>query len=176
MTLKGLDTQEDCIKAISSESLIFDIKNKAFLEDIENLLLQYFQAFSNDLNRIEFDNFSVEFWFDAGQLIIYPEKDLLDRKPFESEYDLDRLDPYFYLVCEEYRIYFDDLISRKVSDQVSEKEAISKTNDVIDCVSKAIKNINDENNLLKMLGRPKLEIRYFGVTKEELLAKEILVK
>ncbi|MDV8165591.1 hypothetical protein R5M72_21120, partial [Acinetobacter baumannii] len=28
-------------------------------------------------------------------------------------------------------------------------EAISKTNDVIDCVSKAIKNINDENNLLK---------------------------
>lgn len=56
------------------------------------------------------------------------------------------------------------------------KEAISKTNDVIDCVSKAIKNINDENNLLKMLGRPKLEIRYFGVTKEELLAKEILVK
>ena len=118
----------------------------------------------------------MEFWFDAGQLIIYPEKDLLDRKPFESEYDLDRLDPYFYLVCEEYRIYFDDLISRKVSDQVSEKEAISKTNDVIDCVSKAIKNINDENNLLKMLGRPKLEIRFFGVSKEELLAKEILVK
>ena len=122
MTLKGLDIQEDCIKAISNESLIFDIKNKEFLEDIENLLLQYFQNFSNDLNGIEFDNFSVEFWFDAGQLIIYPEKDLLDHKPFESEYDLDRLDPYFYLVCEEYRIYFDDLISRKVSDQVSEKE------------------------------------------------------
>ncbi|HHN5862263.1 hypothetical protein [Acinetobacter baumannii] len=84
MTLKGLDIQEDCIKAISNESLIFDIKNKEFLEDIENLLLQYFQNFSNDLNGIEFDNFSVEFWFDAGQLIIYPEKDLLDRKPFES--------------------------------------------------------------------------------------------
>ena len=30
MTLRELDTQEDCIKAISSESLIFDIKNKAF--------------------------------------------------------------------------------------------------------------------------------------------------
>nr|WP_196305108.1 hypothetical protein [Acinetobacter baumannii]AMD83625.1 hypothetical protein [Acinetobacter baumannii] len=28
--------------------------------------------------------------------------------------------------CEEYRIYFDDLISRKVSDQVSEKEAINE--------------------------------------------------
>ena len=27
MTLKGLDIQEDCIKAISNESLIFDIKN-----------------------------------------------------------------------------------------------------------------------------------------------------
>ena len=39
MTLKGLDIQEDCIKAISNESLIFDIKNKEFLEDIENLLL-----------------------------------------------------------------------------------------------------------------------------------------
>ncbi len=57
MTLKGLDIQEDCIKAISNESLIFDIKNKEFLEDIENLLLQYFQNFSNDLNGIEFDNF-----------------------------------------------------------------------------------------------------------------------
>ena len=34
MTLKGLDIQEDCIKAISNESLIFDIKNKEFLEDI----------------------------------------------------------------------------------------------------------------------------------------------
>nr|EKV2185492.1 hypothetical protein [Acinetobacter baumannii] len=56
MTLKGLDIQEDCIKAISNESLIFDIKNKEFLEDIENLLLQYFQNFSNDLNGIEFDN------------------------------------------------------------------------------------------------------------------------
>ena len=174
MTLRELDTQEDCIKAISSESLIFDIKNKAFLEDIENLLLQYFQNFSNDLNGIEFDNFSVEFWFDAGQLIIYPEKDLLDRKPFESEYDLDRLDPYFYLVCEEYQIYFDDLISRKVSDEVSEKEAISKTNDVIDCVSKAIKNINEKDKILEMLSKSNLEIRYFGVTKEELLKSEIL--
>ena len=176
MTLRDVNVLDDCIKAISNESLIFDINNKAFMEDIETLLLQYFKTFNQDLNEMEYDNFAVEFWFDAGQLIIYPEKDLLDRKPFESEYDLDRLDPYFYLVCEEYRIYFDDLISRKVSDQVSEKEAISKTNDVIDCVSKAIKNINDENNLLKMLGRPKLEIRYFGVTKEELLAKEILVK
>ena len=174
MTLKGLDIQEDCIKAISNESLIFDIKNKAFLEDIETLLSQYFKTFNNDLNEIEFDNFSVDFWFDAGQLIIYPEKkipeDLIDM------FDAERLDPYFYLVFEEYQIYFDDLISRKASDEVSEQEAISKTNDVIDCVSKAIKNINENNNILKMLSKPNLEIRYFGVTKEELLAKEILVK
>ena len=174
MTLRGLDIQEDCIKAISNESLIFDIKNKAFLEDIETLLSQYFKTFNNDLNEIEFDNFSVDFWFDAGQLIIYPEKkipeDLIDM------FDAERLDPYFYLVFEEYQIYFDDLISRKASDEVSEQEAISKTNDVIDCVSKAIKNINENNNILKMLSKPNLEIRYFGVTKEELLAKEILVK
>ena len=32
MTLKGLDIQEDCIKAISNESLIFDIKNKEFFD------------------------------------------------------------------------------------------------------------------------------------------------
>ena len=174
MTLRGLDIQEDCIKAISNESLIFDIKNKAFLEDIETLLSQYFKTFNNDLNEIEFDNFSVDFWFDAGQLIIYPEKkipeDLIDM--FYAE----RLDPYFYLVFEEYQIYFDDLISRKVSDEVSEKEAISKTNDVIDCVSKAIKNINEKDKILEMLGKPKLEIRYFGVTKEELLKSEILQK
>ena len=174
MTLRGLDIQEDCIKAISNKSLIFDIKNKAFLEDIETLLSQYFKTFNNDLNEIEFDNFSVDFWFDAGQLIIYPEKkipeDLIDM------FDAERLDPYFYLVFEEYQIYFDDLISRKASDEVSEQEAISKTNDVIDCVSKAIKNINENNNILKMLSKPNLEIRYFGVTKEELLAKEILVK
>ena len=174
MTLRGLDIQEDCIKAISNESLIFDIKNKAFLEDIETLLSQYFKTFNNDLNEIEFDNFSVDFWFDAGQLIIYPEKkipeDLIDM------FDAERLDPYFYLVFEEYQIYFDDLIFRKVSDEVSEKEAISKTNDVIDCVSKAIKNINENNNILKMLSKPNLEIRYFGVTKEELLKSEILQK
>ena len=176
MALRESNILNDCIEAISNQSLILDINNKAFLDDIQTLLAQYFETFNKVLNEMEYDNFSVDFFVDYGKLIIYPEKDLLDRKPFESEYDLDRLDPYFYLVCEEYRIYFDDLISRKVSDQVSEKEAISKTNDVIACVSKAIKNINDEKNLLKMLGRPKLEIRYFGVTKEELLAKEVLVK
>jgi len=174
MTLRELNILNDCIKAISNQSLIFDINNKAFIENIETLLSQYFKTFNKDLNEIEFDNFAIEFWFDSGQLVIYPEQEISEGKLFG--YDLDRLDPYCYLVFEEYQIYFDDLIFRKVSDEVSEKEAISKTNDVIDCVSKAIKNINEKDKILEMLGKPNLEIRYFGVTKEELLKSEILQK
>lgn len=167
MTLRELYVQEDCINAISNQSLIFDIDNKKFLADIETLLSKYFKFFNKDVNETQIDNFSVEFWFDSGQLVIYPEKEILGSKLFE--FDLDRLDPYLYLVFEEYQIYFDDLIFRKVNDEVSEKEAISKTNDVIDCVSKAIKNINAKDKILDMLFKPNLEIRYFGVTKEIIL-------
>ena len=88
-------------------------------------------------------------------------------------FDAERLDPYFYLVFEEYLKYFENL---NVSEEVFDREFESKTNDVIDCVSKAIKNINEKDKILEMLGKPKLEIRYFGVTKEELLKSEILQK
>ena len=77
------------------------------------------------------------------------------------------------LVFEEYLKYFENL---NVSEEVFDREFESKTNDVIDCVSKAIKNINEKDKILEMLGKPKLEIRYFGVTKEELLKSEILQK
>ena len=43
MALRELNILNDCIEAISNESLIFDINNKAFMEDIEILLLQYFK-------------------------------------------------------------------------------------------------------------------------------------
>ena len=174
MALRELNILNDCIEAISNQSLILDINNKAFLDDIQTLLVQYFETFNKVLNEMEYDNFSVDFFVDYGKLIIYPEKKMPEDLIYM--FDAERLDPYFYLVFEEYQIYFDDLISRKASDEVSEQEAISKTNDVIDCVSKALKNINEKDKILEMLGKPKLEIRYFGVTKEELLKSEILQK
>ena len=171
MALRELNILNDCIEAISNQSLILDINNKAFLDDIQTLLAQYFETFNKVLNEMEYDNFSVDFFVDYGKLIIYPEKkmpeDLIDM------FDAERLDPYCYLVFEEYLKYFENL---NVSEEVFDREFESKTNDVIDCVSKAIKNINEKDKILEMLGKPKLEIRYFGVTKEELLKSEILQK
>ena len=171
MTLRDVNVLDDCIKAISNESLIFDMSNQAFMEDIETLLLQYFKTFNQDLNEMEYDNFSVDFFVDYGKLIIYPEKKMPEDLIYM--FDAERLDPYFYLVFEEYLKYFENL---NVSEEVFDREFESKTNDVIDCVSKAIKNINEKDKILEMLGKPKLEIRYFGVTKEELLKSEILQK
>ena len=87
MTLRELYVQEDCINAISNQSLIFDIDNKKFLADIETLLSKYFKFFNKDLNETQIDNFSVEFWFDSGQLVIYPEKEISGSKLFEFDLD-----------------------------------------------------------------------------------------
>lgn len=74
MALRELNILNDCIEAISNQSLILDINNKAFLDDIQTLLVQYFETFNKVLNEMEYDNFSVDFFVDYGKLIIYPEK------------------------------------------------------------------------------------------------------
>ncbi|MDY6459687.1 hypothetical protein [Acinetobacter faecalis] len=74
MALRELNILNDCIEAISNQSLILDINNKAFLDDIQTLLAQYFETFNKVLNEMEYDNFSVDFFVDYGKLIIYPEK------------------------------------------------------------------------------------------------------
>ena len=96
MALRELNILNDCIEAISNQSLILDINNKAFLDDIQTLLVQYFETFNKVLNEMEYDNFSVDFFVDYGKLIIYPEKKMPEDLIYM--FDAERLDPYFYLV------------------------------------------------------------------------------
>ena len=77
---------------------LLDINNKAFLDDIQTLLVQYFETFNKVLNEMEYDNFSVDFFVDYGKLIIYPEKKMPEDLIYM--FDAERLDPYFYLVFE----------------------------------------------------------------------------
>ena len=85
MALRELNILNDCIEAISNQSLILDINNKAFLDDIQTLLVQYFETFNKVLNEMEYDNFSVDFFVDYGKLIIYPEKKTARRFAFGSQ-------------------------------------------------------------------------------------------
>ena len=60
MALRELNILNDCIEAISNQSLILDINNKAFLDDIQTLLVQYFETFNKVLNEMEYDNFLID--------------------------------------------------------------------------------------------------------------------
>ena len=90
MALRELNILNDCIEAISNQSLILDINNKAFLDDIQTLLVQYFETFNKVLNEMEYDNFSVDFFVDYGKLIIYPKKKMPEDLIYM--FDAERLD------------------------------------------------------------------------------------
>ncbi|MEG2095018.1 MAG: hypothetical protein RRY80_12000 [Lachnospiraceae bacterium] len=171
MTLKQLNILEDFVEAISDQSTFTEVSSNNLVKDIKDLFLRYLSEFKNDFKTLEWDFFSIEFWFDSGQLIIYPEKKISSNLECE---EFERLDPYFYLIIEKYQIYFDDLFEKMPTDDVIDSESENYTNEVINCVSNVFKDLLLNYNLLGVLGREKIKLKYFGVTKEVLLKEELL--
>ncbi|MEG0198831.1 MAG: hypothetical protein RR676_17020, partial [Acinetobacter sp.] len=104
MRLNQINVSNDAIEAISDRS----INENGIVEDLKILITNYSDFFKNDLNSLDWDHFCIEFWFDSGQIILYPEK----KTTFEDQ----RLEPYMYLVFEKYQAYFDSLLENNISD------------------------------------------------------------
>ncbi|MQZ30098.1 hypothetical protein F4U02_03570 [Acinetobacter haemolyticus] len=159
MSLIELKTTEEFVGAISEQAV--SLSKIQFSEDFKKLFLFYLETFKDQINSMDWDFLSIEFWFDSGQLILYPES-------FEYE----RLDPYMCLVFQYYQIYFDQLITQNISDEVLEEESMETKQKVIDCVNGVLKELS--TYILAELNRKKIYLKYFGVTKEFVFKEEVL--
>lgn len=160
MRLNQINLSEDAIEATSNRS----IYETDFIEDISFLILRYLEAFKNDLNSLDWDHFSVEFWFDSGQLVFYPEK--------KNSFEYKRLEPYMYLVFEQYQLYFDSLLENNILDEKIEIESVYATNRMIQYISEALNLLSDD--LFKIINKRKILFKYYGVTKEILIYEQWL--
>lgn len=168
MTLSQLNILEDCSEAISDQSTFSELSRKALRDDIYEIFLSYLNNFQKDLKILQWDFFSVEFWFDSGQLIIYPEKINGSSNLEDSE----RLDPYMYLVIEEYQKYFDGLYDKDAEDHFIESESNLYTADVIECTVSVLKALVESKDLYRLLGKDNVTFKFYGVTKEVLIKEE----
>ncbi len=158
MRLNQINVSNDAIEAISDRS----INENGIVEDLKILITNYSDFFKNDLNSLDWDHFCIEFWFDSGQIILYPEK----KTTFEDQ----RLEPYMYLVFEKYQAYFDSLLENNISDAKIDREADDLTITMISHIMDALNSL--KNKLLEITRKQKLLFKYYGVTKEILLSEQ----
>lgn len=159
MSLIDLKTTEEFVGAISKQAV--SLSNNQFSEDFKKLFLYYLETFKDQINSMDWDFISIEFWFDSGQLILYPES-----------FDYERLDPYMCLVYQYDQIYFDQLIAQNISDDFLEEESTEIKQKVIDRVNRVLNDLS--THILVELNRKKIYLKYFGVTKEFVFKEEVL--
>lgn len=155
MRLNQINVSDD---AISDRS----VHGSGIVEDLKILITKYIDFFKNDLNSLTWDHFCIEFWFNSGQIILYPEKKNISEDQ--------RLEPYMYLVFEKYQVYFDSLLENNIRDEKIDKEAISLTNTMISHIMQALKSLT--NKFLEAAGKQRILFKYYGVTKETLLYEQ----
>ncbi len=154
-----------------------DATSNALLMDIQKAFYEYLNEFSLEINNEIWDYFAVEFWFDSGQLIFFPEKKL-DEEPNEyNPLPSDRLDPYLVIRLTSYLSRYDECIEHDydvLSENDFEDWCLENYRKVFDTVSHVLNENILSSFILKSLNRRTIIFRYFGVTREKIYGEKII--
>ena len=149
-----------CNEHAKGEGLSFDIKK---------VLNEYMNEFSSEIKNELWDHFAVEFWFDSGQLVFFPEKKL-DETPTEYDpFPADRLDPYLIVRLTSYLKKYDVFMEQdydKFSESEFEAWHLDNCKEVFGSVNLALSDSTLSNFILNALNRKQIVFRYFGTSRE----------
>lgn len=155
-----------------------DAISNALSIDIQKVFYEYLNEFSVEINSEIWDYFAVEFWFDSGQLIFFPEKKInevsTEYDPFPSE----RLDPYFVVVLTSYLKKYDEYIEHdydSIKEKTFEEWHLMNCREVFDSVSCVLSEIRFSSFILKSLNKKTIIFHYFGTSREIIYGGKTIV-
>lgn len=137
--------------------------------DIKKVLSEYLNEFSSVIKSDIWDHFAVEFWFDSGQLIFFPEKKLNEMPTEYDPFPADRLDPYLIVRLTSYLEKYDAFIEHdygKFSESEFEEWHLENCKNVFNSLGIALSDNKLSNFILNALNRENIVFRYFGTSRE----------
>ncbi|MCF9047432.1 hypothetical protein [Acinetobacter nectaris] len=137
--------------------------------DIKKAFHEYISEFSLEIKSQIWDHFAVEFWFDSGQLILFPEKKLNETLTEYDHFPADRLDPYLIIRLTSYLKKYDTFIEYdydKLSDSEFEEWHLKNCQDVFNALSLSLIDSEVSNSILMSFNRKKIVFIYFGASRE----------
>ena len=142
-------------------------KDEGLSFDIKLMINEYLNEFSSEIKSQLWDYFAVEFWFDSGQLIFFPEIKL-DETPTEYDpYPADRLDPYLIVRLTSYLKKYDTYIDHnKFTESELEKWYFENLKEVFNSIDIALNNHELSKFILNSLNRKNIVFYYFGTSRE----------
>ncbi len=137
--------------------------------DIKKVLSEYLNEFFSVIKSEIWDHFAVEFWFDCGKLIFFPEKKLDEISTEYDPFPADRLDPYLVVrltsYLEIYNIFIDNNYYT-ISENEFEEWCFKNCTEVFNSVSIALSDYRLSSFILNSLNKEIIVFRYFGSSRE----------
>lgn len=152
-------------------------KGDGLSTDINKVFYAYLSEFCLKIKSEIWDYFAVEFWFDSGKLIFFPEKKL-DEMPTEYDpFPVDRLDPYLIVRLTSYLEKYDAFIQHD-DDKFSESELLDwyleNCREVFTSVSHALSDNTLSDLMIKSLNRQKIVFQFYGSSREKTYGEKII--
>ncbi|WP_436897129.1 hypothetical protein [Acinetobacter gyllenbergii] len=148
-----------------------DAKGEGLSFDLKKVLNEYMNEFSSEIKNELWDHFAVEFWFDSGKLIFFPEKKL-DEIP--TEYD-----PFPVVIVRltSYLEKYDAFIQHDY-DKFSESELLDwyleNCREVFTSVRHALSDNTLSDLMIKALNRPNIVFQFYGSSREKTYGEKII--
>ncbi|RKG28992.1 hypothetical protein [Acinetobacter tianfuensis] len=169
MTIFCIEKNNDFLKISSDQAGDINPNVTELSLDYIKAFYMFFEELSHIITRFDWDHIAVEFWFDCGQIYLFPEKKL-DEMPTEYDpYPAERLDPYLVLSLTSYLKKYDAFIDHdygKFSDSEFEEWHIQNSTEVFNSLNIALSNRKLSNFILNSLNRKNIVFRYFGSSRE----------
>lgn len=164
MTIQFIKKDEYHIDFTCNESA----KGDGLSIDIKKVLSEYLNEFSSVIKNEIWDHFAVEFWFDCGKLIFFPEKKLDEISTEYDPFPADRLDPYLIVRLTSYLEKYDSFMEHndKFSESEFEEWHLENCKDVFNSLDIALSDHKLANYILNSLNRGDIVFRYFGSSRE----------
>ncbi|WP_417210504.1 hypothetical protein [Acinetobacter venetianus] len=154
-----------------------DVASNELLIGIKKILHEYLSEFYAEINNEVWDYFAVEFWYDSGQLIIFPEKGINEIPTEFDPFPADRLDPYLIVRLTAYFNKYDVFIDKnygKLSEDLFSDWYMESYKEFFETFSLALSEQRFANFFLKSLNRKSITFRYFGVTREVIWGEKMI--
>lgn len=169
MTIYNIEKYDDFFDISSDQEGGLNQDIIELSHDYIKAFYMFFEEFSHIITMLDWDYMVVEFWFDCGQLYLFPEKKLYETPTEYDPYPAERLDPYLIVRLTSYLKKYDAYIDHdygKFSDSELEEWYIQNSKEVFSSLNIALSDHKLSNFILNSLNRKNIVFRYFGSSKE----------
>lgn len=135
--------------------------------DFIEIFYAFFEEFSQVISMLDWDYIAVEFWFDCGQLYLFPEKIVDKTIPFTDLGASERLDPYLTICLTFYLKKYDVFVENDyILDDEFEALCLENTKEIFSSLNIALNDHRLSSFMLNSLNKEKIVFRYFGSSRE----------